>query len=31
VTGLPSMSDYWIVVPLLVLLACTAVTIIRMR
>lgn len=28
---LPSVGDQWIVVPLLVLLACTAVTIIRMR
>jgi multicomponent Na+:H+ antiporter subunit B len=31
VSGLPSLGDQWIVIPLLVLLACTAITIIRMR
>ena len=30
-SGLPSLGDQWIVIPLLVLLACTAITIIRMR
>lgn len=28
---LPSLGDQWIVIPLLVLLACTALTVIRMR
>lgn len=30
-SGLPSLGDQWIVIPLLVLLVCTAITIIRMR
>jgi multicomponent Na+:H+ antiporter subunit B len=31
VSGLPSLGQQWIVIPLLVLLTCTALTIIRMR